>query len=91
VGCKTDLRDDTVSIEELIKIQRKPVSIEEVPVILQLAVANFQRKALAEELGVTKYLECCSILNDGVREVFEEAVRAALLKNKIKNKTCTLI
>jgi hypothetical protein len=50
-----------------------------------------QGKALAEELGATKYLECCSILNEGVREVFEEAVHATFLNDKVKHKTCTLI
>jgi GTPase SAR1 family protein len=33
---------------------------------------------MAEHIGAVCYLECSALKNEGVREVFEEATRAAL-------------
>jgi Ras homolog gene family, member A len=40
---------------------------------------------VAQTIGAYKFLECSARMNDGVREVFENATRAALLKKQGKN------
>ncbi|KAH8161300.1 hypothetical protein CIB48_g6944 [Xylaria polymorpha] len=66
VGCKKDLRYDPKTIEELRKTSQKPVSPEE-------------GEDIRKKIGAYKYLECSAKTNEGVREVFEHATRAALL------------
>ncbi|CCC07244.1 rho-type GTPase [Copromyces sp. CBS 386.78] len=76
VGCKKDLRHDPKTIEELRKTSQKPVSPEE-------------GEALRKRINAHKYLECSAKTNEGVREVFENATRAALLKKtKTKRGLC---
>ncbi|KAJ5487851.1 hypothetical protein N7530_002151 [Penicillium desertorum] len=67
VGCKKDLRDDRKTIDELAKTSQRPVSQE-------------QGEEVRKKIGAYKYLECSARTNEGVREVFEAATRAALLK-----------
>lgn len=78
VGCKKDLREDPKVIEELAKNKQKPVSYEE-------------GLAVAQKIGAYKYLECSAKSNDGVKEVFEHATRAALLAKTKKKKMCNLL
>ncbi|KAI8847894.1 GTP-binding protein rho5 [Chytridium lagenaria] len=65
VGCKKDLRNDPRVIEELRRNNQSPVTTQ-------------QGMAVAEKIGAYMYLECTAKHNDGVREVFEHATRAAL-------------
>ncbi|KAJ5879484.1 hypothetical protein N7455_002949 [Penicillium solitum] len=67
VGCKKDLRDDRKTIDELAKTSQRPVSQD-------------QGEEVRKKIGAYKYLECSARTNEGVREVFEAATRAALLK-----------
>ncbi|CAN9361722.1 unnamed protein product [Alternaria alternata] len=69
VGCKKDLRFDQKTIEELHKTSQKPVTPE-------------QAEDVRKKIGAQKYLECSAKTNEGVREVFEHATRAALLTRK---------
>lgn len=64
VGCKTDLRSDKKTIDELGKIAQKPVSFDE----------GF---AAAIHIGAQKYVECSAKLNEGVKKVFDVAARSA--------------
>ncbi|EEB09461.1 rho family GTPase Rho1 [Schizosaccharomyces japonicus yFS275] len=73
VACKVDLRNDSKTIEELSKTSQHPVTSEE-------------GEAVAQKIGAYKYLECSAKTNMGVREVFETATRAAMLKHKPKPK-----
>lgn len=73
VACKADLRNDPKIIEELSKTNQHPVTTEE-------------GQAVAQKIGAYKYLECSAKTNEGVREVFESATRAAMLKHKPKVK-----
>lgn len=74
VGCKIDLRNDGKTIEALQQLGQAPVSTSE-------------GQAVAEKIKAINYLECSAKLNQGVREVFEAATRAALeTKDKDKKK-----
>jgi len=65
VGLKTDLRADPEMLEKLAVQGEKPVSFEEA-------------SALGQEIGAYKYVECSSLRQEGVKTVFEEALRAIL-------------
>jgi len=50
-----------------------------------------QGQQVATNIKATKYLECSAKTNEGVREVFEFATRAALMKKSGKKKgKCTI-
>lgn len=66
VGCQADLRHDPYTIKELQKTSQKPVTRE-------------QGEATRRKIGAFKYMECSALTNEGVREIFEAATRAALL------------
>lgn len=81
VGTKIDLRSDKETIEKLSQKHKAPITEEEA-------------KAKANEVGAVKYLECSAATQQGLVEVFHEAVRAVLSpKNtkKGKKKQCTLL
>ncbi|KAK7532480.1 P-loop containing nucleoside triphosphate hydrolase protein [Phyllosticta citribraziliensis] len=78
VGCKKDLRHDQKTIEELHKTSQKPVTPE-------------QAEDVRKKIGALKYLECSAKTNEGVREVFEHATRAALLTRKKEKKKCDIL
>lgn len=79
VGCKTDLRYDPKTIEELKRTSQRPVTTDE-------------GQAIAQKIGALKYLECSAKTQEGVKEVFEHATRAALMvKDKERKKTKCLI
>ncbi|KAL0094785.1 GTP-binding protein rhoA [Phycomyces blakesleeanus] len=79
VGCKKDLRNDPATIEELRKNSQKPVSSEE-------------GMAVARQIRAEKYLECSAKTNEGVREVFEHATRAALkIVKRSSGKPCVVL
>ena len=50
-----------------------------------------QGQTVANNIKATKYLECSAKTNEGVREVFEFATRAALLKKAGKKKSKCVI
>lgn len=102
VGCKKDLRHDPKTIEELHKTSQKPVTPEQVcdeiksPFRLactgRVANSDFQGEEVRKKIGAYKYLECSARTNDGVREVFEAATRAALLTKAHKKKSkCSIL
>jgi GTPase SAR1 family protein len=45
-----------------------------------------QGEDVRKKIGAHKYLECSAKTNEGVREVFEHATRAALLSKKTSGK-----
>ncbi|GMG33104.1 unnamed protein product [Ambrosiozyma monospora] len=88
VGCKIDLRNNQRTIQKLQELGQQPVPSSE-------------GQSVAEKIKAFNYLECSAKLNQGVREVFETATRAALdttvrkgkgkgSKDK-KNKKCTVL
>ncbi|KAJ1568879.1 GTP-binding protein Rho1 [Nowakowskiella sp. JEL0078] len=77
VACKKDLRYDKITIEKLRKQNQKPVSTEE-------------GSAVAAKIGAYKYFECSARTGEGVREIFDYAIRAAI-GIKPKPRSCRLI
>jgi len=47
---------------------------------------TLQGEDVRKKIGAHKYLECSAKTNEGVREVFEHATRAALLSKKTSGK-----
>ncbi|KAI8809731.1 rho family small GTP binding protein cdc42 [Cladochytrium replicatum] len=65
VGTQMDLREDNATIEKLAKARQKPVSPD-------------MGERLAKEVGAVKYLECSALTQRGLKNVFDEAIIAAL-------------
>jgi Ras family protein A len=101
VGLKRDLRTDPRVIQELAKTHQKPVPYEEVGrhfiAATKLKRSKFdsmpQGRAVAQKIGAYTYLECSAKSGEGVREIFENATRAALTVRppKKKSKGCDLL
>lgn len=81
VGLKTDLRKDQDMIRNLQAKRQSMITQEE-------------GQALADELKAYKYLECSALTQEGLKTVFDEAIRCVLeFQNKpIKKKNkCTIL
>ena len=78
VGNKKDLKFDEATRRELQKSKQEPVKTED-------------GRAMSEKIGAYAYLECSAKMNDGVREVFETATRAALQTKRKKHSFCSLL
>ncbi|XP_033121699.1 ras-like GTP-binding protein Rho1 isoform X2 [Anneissia japonica] len=78
VGNKKDLRNDDNTRKELAKMKQEPVKTEE-------------GRAMADKIQAFQYLECSAKANEGVREVFETATRAALQVKKKKRPRCRIL
>lgn len=79
VGTQVDLRDDGATIEKLAKNKQKPISVE-------------QGEKLAKELKAVKYVECSALTQKGLKNVFDEAILAALEPPEpVKRKKCVIL
>nr|BAA75688.1 Rho1 GTPase [Hemicentrotus pulcherrimus] len=78
VGNKKDLRNDDATKRELSKMKQEPVKYNDA-------------QTMSDKINAYKYLECSAKSNDGVREVFETATRAALQVKKKKSSKCSLL
>ncbi|MCI4386524.1 hypothetical protein PGIGA_G00063380 [Pangasianodon gigas] len=65
VGTKSDLRNDP-------EVQKKLKDQNQAPITPQ------QGQALARHIHAVKYMECSALSQDGIKDVFAEAVRAFL-------------
>ena len=65
VGTQIDLRDDAATIEELAKNKQRPLTQE-------------VGEKLARELRAVRYVECSALTQKGLKNVFDEAILAAL-------------
>jgi len=65
VGTKCDLRDDTATLEKLERLGEKPLIFED-------------GAKLAKELQAVKCMECSALTQEGLKEVFEEAMRCSM-------------
>lgn len=80
VGTKKDLRNDP-EIQKKLKEQN------------QTTITQQQGAALARQIQAIKYLECSALNQDGIKEVFSEAVRAFLnpQPSSAHKKPCVLL
>lgn len=65
VGTQIDLREDPVLLEKLARQKQKPIEYT-------------QGDKLARELNAVKYVECSALTQKGLKNVFDEAIVAAL-------------
>lgn len=65
VGTKIDLRDNAETIDKLRERHQAPITYQ-------------QGIKLAEEIDAVKYLECSALTQKGLKNVFDEAIRAVL-------------
>lgn len=65
VGTQIDLRDDPSTIEKLAKNKQKPITPE-------------TAEKLPWDLKAVKYVECSALTQKGLKDVFDEAILAAL-------------
>ncbi|XP_040283314.1 rho-related GTP-binding protein RhoB-like [Bufo bufo] len=75
VANKKDLRNDEHIRNELARMKQEPVRTED-------------GRAMAVRISAYEYLECSAKTNDGVREVFKTATRAALQKRHRPSGEC---
>ena len=79
VGTQIDLRDDAATIEKLSKVKQKPITVE-------------SSEKLARELRAVKYVECSALTQKGLKNVFDEAILAALEPPEpVKKKKCLIL
>jgi len=79
VGTQVDLRDDAGTLEKLSKNKQKPIG-------------NEGGDKLSRELRAVKYVECSALTQKGLKNVFDEAILAALEPPEpAKKKKCTLL
>ena len=80
VGTKLDLRDDKETIEKLKERRLAPITYP-------------QGLQMMKEVGSVKYLECSALTQKGLKQVFDEAIRAVLQpKEEPKKKSkCALL
>lgn len=79
VGTQVDLRDDGTTIEKLAKNKQKPITVE-------------QGEKLAKELKAVKYVECSALTQKGLKNVFDEAILAALEPPEpVKRRKCVIL
>uniref|UniRef100_A0A8C5MVN0 Cell division control protein 42 homolog n=1 Tax=Leptobrachium leishanense TaxID=445787 RepID=A0A8C5MVN0_9ANUR len=79
VGTQIDLRDDPSTIEKLAKNKQKPITPE-------------TAEKLARDLKAVKYVECSALTQKGLKNVFDEAILAALEPPEPKKKRkCVLL
>merc|ERR1712098_349718 len=72
-GTKADLRNDAETQAQLRAKNLQPVAIGEI-------------EQMVNEVNAVKYIECSALTQEGLKNVFDEAIRAALYKPNSKKK-----
>jgi Ras-related C3 botulinum toxin substrate 1 len=80
IGTKLDLREDPDTIQKLAQKKMAPISYT-------------QSLQMAREIKAAKYLECSALTQTGLKNVFDEAIRAALSPTNLdrKDKKCIIL
>lgn len=73
VGTKLDARNDQAITEKLKNQGQKPVSLE-------------QGQELARKIKAVKYMECSAKTSEGLKAVFDEAIKAVLFQKRRKKR-----
>ena len=72
-------------------------NVQMIAVMIELIIKFiFQGMSLANEVKAAKYLECSALTQEGLKEIFDEAIRAVLLKRNLsrekkRKRHCTLL
>ena len=69
VGTKLDLREDSETVERMRRDGTAPLSYQ-------------QGVQMAKEIGAVRYLECSALTQQGLKAVFDEAIRVILFPTK---------
>jgi len=77
VGTKLDARSDTGLLDKLKAQGQKPVTTE-------------QGQELAKKIKAVKYMECSAKTSEGLKAVFDEAIKAVLFQKR-KKKRCVVM
>jgi len=79
VGTKSDLRKDDKTNQQLSSRGQSMVSTD-------------QAHGMAKEIGAVKFLECSALTQEGLKQVFDDAIRAAMSKPaKRGRKPCDML
>ncbi|KAI6095166.1 P-loop containing nucleoside triphosphate hydrolase protein [Pisolithus croceorrhizus] len=78
IGTQIDLRDDQAVIGKLARQKQRPVSTE-------------AGECLARELDAVKYVECSALTQKGLKNVFDEAIVAALEPPVVKKRNICVV
>lgn len=79
VGTKADLRKDQATLSTL---QSRGAN----------AVSQDQAAGMAKDIGAVKFLECSALTQEGLKQVFDDAIRAAITKpKKKKQRGCQIL
>ena len=81
VGTKADLRTDEVALRNLEEKKLEPITRQ-------------MGEQLAKDLGAIKYMECSAVTQKGLKEVFDEGIRAVLFppdQKKGNRKGCIIM
>lgn len=65
VGTKVDLREDPSTVEKLQSKKQQPITFE-------------AGLGMVQEISAAKYMECSALTQQGLKAVFDEAIRAVL-------------
>ncbi|CCI42298.1 unnamed protein product [Albugo candida] len=69
IGTKSDLRKDKETLQQLEQNDMAPITTKE-------------GEELGNELGAYKYLECSALTQEGLKQVFDEAIRCVLISQE---------
>lgn len=72
VACKTDLRRDLKTIQDLSREGKR-------------VIGRIEGEEVSKRIQATTYLECSSKTGEGVKEVFDQAARLAIFNPKVEN------
>ncbi|KTW26365.1 hypothetical protein T552_02847 [Pneumocystis carinii B80] len=81
VGTKLDLRNDCIVVEKLREKRMEPITYS-------------QGLQMAKDINSVKYLECSALTQKGLKNVFDEAIRAVLMPSfqiQKKQKKCVIL
>jgi len=78
VGTKMDLREDPSTLAEF---QQKGLQM----------VSTAEGQKVAKEIGAWKHVECSALTQEGIKEVFEHAIRGGVAPPKKPETTCTIL
>ncbi|XP_077293395.1 cdc42 homolog [Arctopsyche grandis] len=79
VGTKTDLRNDPSEEKKNLKNSKDK------------CIQSKEGEKMAKKLNAVKYVECSALTQEGVENVFDEAIQAASIKPKTKKKKCEIL